>query len=67
MDSSVDNETLLVVRCIGLTVSPKVSFKNVGVLSNMFLRATGNTSKNEKRILKISQSAPFRPNGRPPK
>eukprot|EP01032_Pedospumella_encystans_P019344 gene19344-21993_t len=68
MDSSVDNETLLVLRCVGLSVSAKSNFKNVGVLSNIYLRATGKNASNEKRIVKLSQSAPFKPNinGRPP-
>ena len=64
----MDNETLLVLRCVGLTVSPKAAFKNVGVFSNIFMRATGTkTATNEKRTMKLSQSAPFKPNGRPPK
>jgi hypothetical protein len=68
MDLSVDNETLLAIRCVGLNVSPKTTFKNVGVLSNIFLRATGaKNATNEKRTLKLSQSAPYRPGGRPPK
>jgi hypothetical protein len=66
----MENETLLVVRCIGLAVSPKATFKNVSMLSNIFKKATGGNMfkvSNEKRVIKISQSASFRPNGRPPK
>ena len=68
MDTSIDNETLLIIRCVGLAVSPKAAFKNVGMLSNIFKLATGvKSATNEKRTVKISQSAPFKPNGRPPK
>ena len=47
----------------------EANFKNVGVFSNIYLRATGKNASNEKRIIKLSQSAPFKPNinGRPPK
>jgi hypothetical protein len=68
MDSSVDNETLLIVRCIGLTVPAKTTFKNVGILSNILLRATGaKAASNEKRTVRMSHSAPFKLGGRPPK
>jgi hypothetical protein len=68
MDSSVDNETLLIVRCIGLTVSAKTTFKNVGMLSNILLRATGvKAASNEKRTIRMSHSTPFKLGGRPPK
>lgn len=56
------------VRCLGLRVNPKASFQHVGVLNSLYLRYTNQGQpKNEKRYIKVSQSEPFKPTGRPPK
>lgn len=66
---ALDNsKLLLIVRCIGLGVSSKTSFKNVGLWNSLYMKATGKgTTKNEKRVVKISQSEPYKPAGRPSK
>ena len=64
-----DESMLVVVRCVGLGISSKTEFHNQGILSNLYFMAVGkHTLKNEKRYIKISQSAPYKgPTGRPPK
>jgi hypothetical protein len=60
---------LLAIRCVGLVPSAKSLTQNSGLLSNLYKSATGarNNAKNEKRTVKLSQSEPFKPSGRPPK
>eukprot|EP01031_Cornospumella_fuschlensis_P047171 gene47171-57772_t len=65
--SSGDQSTyLLAIRCVSLGVPPKTVFSNAGLLTNLYIRATKTpTVKNEKRLIKISQSGPFPVGGRP--
>lgn len=58
----------LVVRCYGLILSKDAKFRNGGGISNMFsnMFTTNNSSnRSEKRQIRISQSEPFQPGGRP--
>lgn len=57
----------LILRIFGLHVSSSAVFKSIGKLANLIVYATSNVVKNEKRYIKLSQSAPFKPNGRPPR
>lgn len=57
---------LLSVYCLGLNLA-KTTFSGIGSLSKLYVLATNPTVKNEKRYIKISQSDPFRINGRPSK
>jgi len=68
MSESRDDETLLVFRCVGVHPHPNTNFKSSGVLrlSSMLLRAAGQGApRAEKRVLKVSQSEPFKPFGHP--
>lgn len=61
------NVALVSVRCIGLKIHSKAFFSNVGLLTNLYVRATSGTAanaKNEKRFIKIYQSKAFRVGGR---
>ena len=58
----------LVVKCVGLKVDAKAITKHGSMFSNVLMKVSGNlVAKNEKRVIKISQSEPFKPGGRPPK
>lgn len=59
------NSIYISVRCIGLNVSSKTQFPNVGLLSNLYLRTISSNVKNERKQIRISQSDHFRPGGRP--
>jgi hypothetical protein len=60
--------TFVVIRCVSLKVNGKAITKHAGMFSNILMKVSGSTvAKNEKRIIKLSQSEPFKPTGRPPK
>eukprot|EP00981_Chlorochromonas_danica_P002888 scaffold579_cov146-Ochromonas_danica.AAC.6 len=62
-----DDETyLLAIRCVSLAISSKTVFNNIGLLTNLYVRATKSPAvKNERRWIKLSQSEPFDIAGRP--
>eukprot|EP01038_Epipyxis_sp_PR26KG_P010041 gene10041-13499_t len=61
------NGVLLAVNCIGLKVANKAFQSSLGSLSGLYMRLAGSSEpKNEKRTIKISQSEPYKPTGRPP-
>lgn len=64
---SADSETyLLAIRCVSLAISSKTVFNNIGLLTNLYVRATKSPAvKNERRWIKLSQSEPFDIAGRP--
>jgi hypothetical protein len=60
--------TRLVLKCLGLKGNVKAITKNAGMFANLMMKVSGNqTAKHEKRVIKLSQSEPFKPGGRPPK
>ena len=60
--------TRVVIKCLGLKVNVKAITKNAGMFSNLIRTFSGRQiPKYEKRIIKLSQSEPFKPGGRPPK
>jgi hypothetical protein len=73
-NGSQNDLLLLVVRCVGLGVSwSKSAMKSLSKTQSMLTQAKGIFSsmnskpKNEKRLIRISQSESFKPSGRPPK
>jgi hypothetical protein len=64
----IEDSLLLAVSCSGLKVSSDANLPNSGLFSNLYKMAVKNpVAKNEKRFVKVSQSEPFIPAGRPPK
>lgn len=63
-----DSETLLLaITCVSLGISSKTVFNNIGLLTNLYVRATKSpVVKNERRWIKLAQSDPFPTAGRPP-
>ena len=60
--------TRIVIKCMGLVVNVKAITKHFGMFSNLLMKVSGNhVPKHEKRVIKLSQSEPFKPGGRPPK
>jgi hypothetical protein len=58
---------LLSVRCLSLHIKKNVNF-NKGMMSSLMDMARGpQVAKNERRRIKISQSAPYELSGRPPR
>ena len=58
---------LLSIRCMSLHIRKNANF-STGLISSVMQLATGpQTAKNEKRRIKVSQSAPYELSGRPPR
>ncbi len=57
----------LIIRCTRQTVPGNATF-NLGALKKLYvMTVSSQASKKEKRIIRVSQSVPFIPHGRPPK
>jgi S-adenosylmethionine hydrolase len=55
-----DRKYRLIVRCIGLVVSPKTLTQGNGLFTNFMNMSTGNSNlKNEKRYIRMFQSETF--------